>query len=422
MRQFCLLLPLILAFAIGCTPPPEKIQELPVGVLLDLTGQYAQSGFPCKAGIEVALEDANAYLASQNTKLKLKLVVEDGATDKEVALAKLQAFDAQGIKVVIGPLTSNSLNYVKDYANSHGIILVSPSSTAPSLAIDDNVLRTAPVDIVQAKAIAKLMADQDVKSLVTLYRDEIWGQELNTLIGQAAHIYSIHHAASQSYPVNTTDFAPVVSGLSAQVRTMINQVGTASVAVQLSSFDEIKDIFLAAKDDPALKAVRWYGCDTNAVSSALLGDSQAASFATQTRFRASMFLNPYDAGNSVTRSAYLGDLASLKGRIQAKLGSSSTEYSLTTYDTLWLIAHAAKQLGALSDAAQIKEAITLATKSYVGQSGQIHLSMEGDRTNGDYGFYGITDNAWKRKAIYRAPQQGFPLASLSIPVIQYLED
>jgi len=134
-----------------------------VGALVDLTGGNASSDKALQAGLEVALEDLDRYLSEQGADFRLKLSLIDGESDAGLALAKLQTLESQGIRVVIGPGSSESLARIKDYADQHGIVLISPSSTAPSLALEDNIVRTAPVDIVQARAIAMLLHDQGIQ-------------------------------------------------------------------------------------------------------------------------------------------------------------------------------------------------------------------------------------------------------------------
>ena len=73
------------------------------------------------------------------------------------------------MRVVIGPVCSAEVETIKAYAEENGILLVSPSSVVPSLAIpDDNVFRFCPDATHQAEAIARLMWEDGVRVVIPL--------------------------------------------------------------------------------------------------------------------------------------------------------------------------------------------------------------------------------------------------------------
>ena len=75
------------------------------------------------------------------------MIIEDSQSDPSVSLEKIKQLAAKGIKIVIGPATSAAVQGIKEYADKNGIILISPSSTAPSLATaGDNLFRFVPDD------------------------------------------------------------------------------------------------------------------------------------------------------------------------------------------------------------------------------------------------------------------------------------
>jgi len=174
------------------------------------------------------------------------------------------------------------------------------------------------------------------------------------------------------------------------------------VAVELLSFDEARDLFLAAKDDAALKAVRRFGSDGNALSPVVTGDPGAAVFAAQTHFQAATFISPFEAGHDgdATMSAFLSPFAAIKAKIREKAGSAGLTYAYTAYDSLWLAGLAYKRLGSFQEAAKVVTAVLSEARDFRGPSGAMRLSPAGDRTVGDFGFFEVQGNAWVRKAIY----------------------
>jgi branched-chain amino acid transport system substrate-binding protein len=99
----------------------------------------------------MAINDINAMLTSTGSSVRFQRVVADYALDTTKALAALNAFKAQGITVVVGPLNSGTASGILQVADSNQIVLISPSSTAPQLAIpNDYLFRTAPMTAIKA--------------------------------------------------------------------------------------------------------------------------------------------------------------------------------------------------------------------------------------------------------------------------------
>jgi prevent-host-death family protein len=102
--------------------------DLTVGVIANLTGSGATTGASFKAGVEVAKDDVNAYLAATDARFRLVLAIEDGASSADTALGKLKDLAARGVKAVIGPQSSSQAAALKGYASDNGILLISPTS------------------------------------------------------------------------------------------------------------------------------------------------------------------------------------------------------------------------------------------------------------------------------------------------------
>ena len=149
------------------------------GALLPIPGVFSSSGKSTEAALKMALRDVNANFSKSNSSLRYELVVHDTESDPRVSLEKLRLLAKEGIRIVIGPATSAELKATKDFADKNDIILFSPSSTAPSLAIEgDNVFRLVPDDSHQAKAISKMMWEQGIRVIIPFWRNDVYGSEL----------------------------------------------------------------------------------------------------------------------------------------------------------------------------------------------------------------------------------------------------
>jgi branched-chain amino acid transport system substrate-binding protein len=68
---------------------------------------------------------------------------------------------------------------VREYANQHDIILISPSSTSPALSIaNDNLFRFVPDDKNQAEFISNKMWDDGIRVVIPIWRSDTFGNEL----------------------------------------------------------------------------------------------------------------------------------------------------------------------------------------------------------------------------------------------------
>jgi branched-chain amino acid transport system substrate-binding protein len=103
-----------------------------------------------KVALELAVSDVNEWLTSLGKPWRVKLIVEDTATDPKTALDKVQALHGRGVKIFIGPMSSAEVSEVKSYADANGLLIISQSSTSPALSIpNDSILRFCPTDAAQ---------------------------------------------------------------------------------------------------------------------------------------------------------------------------------------------------------------------------------------------------------------------------------
>src|SRR5213593_1795681 len=135
-------------------------KTITIGELLDLSGSLSDQWKKAQDSSTIAIEDINAALAASNCNLKFANAVDDYAHDNAKALSQLQSLAASGVQVVVGPLNSAAAQYILSYAKSNHIVLISPSSTSPALAIpDDYLFRTAPNDAAQGAADGRMLWD-----------------------------------------------------------------------------------------------------------------------------------------------------------------------------------------------------------------------------------------------------------------------
>ncbi|HOI13392.1 MAG TPA: ABC transporter substrate-binding protein [Methanoculleus sp.] len=371
-------------FACGCTGTTTTqqgtAQEIVVGVLLPLSGDYAESGEASNAALAVAAEDLNNYYASIESDYRVRLIVEDTETDPAAALEKLKELDKQGIRMVIGPGSSAELEAVRTYADEHGILIVSTMSTAPSLAIEgDNVFRFVTPDSYQADATAYFLEEDGIEAVVPIFRGDVWGDELRNLTAKAFEARNGTVLEGVRYTPGQEDYNNMVADLDVQVGRAVAAHGRDKVGVYAVTFSEIVPIMTAAAGTENLTEVRWYGSDGNILLGTLVSPGDAARFAVQTNFTGPAF---WQESNGAAHETTFQ-------KIQDRLGRQPDGYSLASYDTLWLVALAETQT-ASTKASEQKIALTKIANMVEGPfCDVVGLNAAGDRSTAHYCFWSV---------------------------------
>jgi ABC-type branched-subunit amino acid transport system substrate-binding protein len=388
-----------------------KQQTVTIGALIPITGVSSSLGESEGAALKIATRDINEYLFKTHSSIGIEMVIEDTQSNPSVSLEKLKHLAAKGIKIVIGPATSAAVQGIKDYADKNGIVLISPSSTAPSLATaGDNLFRFVPDDTHQAKAISKLMWDDGIRVVIPFWRTDIYGNDLVKATKQSIQELGGSVADGIGYIPNTGDFAASLNRinfivwdqdlkvLDSKVNQAISQYGIDKVGVYFVAFDEIAPIFIQAQNHPTLSKVKWYGSDGSTLNNKLIRNSDAAAFAVKTNFTTPIFGVEDDNDES---------LKHLEAKIHEQIERTPRSYASVAYDALWVAALAENNTKATHDINYLKNTIVRIADSYKGITGNTTLNQFGDRKYGDYDFWTVNNSqatigsfTWKRIGKY----------------------
>ncbi|MBF0564204.1 MAG: ABC transporter substrate-binding protein [Nitrospirae bacterium] len=379
---FALIVLLILSFfSCGGSGGSNSSKTVVIGALLAKTGSLSSMGLSAGTALNLAVGDVNAYLTQQNAGFTIALQAVDTQTDPAVALVQARSLASSGIKVAVGPQSSGEAQSILDWANSNGFIMISPPSTAPSLAIaGDNLFRMTPDDTHQAVAVTSKMESDKIQAIVPIWRDDIYGDEL---VSAAVSDFQYAGGLAMSgvkYDTSTTNFAPQVAALKTQVAAAVNKYGASRVAVYIVAFEEFINIFQLAANDPVLSSVKWYGNDACAVNSTLLNNAAASGFA----YSVNLACTSFEAGGTSSDA--------ISGRIAQVTGQTPDTYALAAYDALWIIAKAYMKAGVWASTADLKSAIVSVADHYYGATGVTLLNDAGDLEYGLYTFWQLSKN------------------------------
>jgi branched-chain amino acid transport system substrate-binding protein len=373
-------------------PPNDGKKIVTLGALLPLTGAWATVGESENAAIKIAIKDVNQYLSKSNSNIRIGLIVEDTRTDPAVSLEKLQDLASRGVRIVIGPATSAELDELQYYASQKGIILISPSSTAPSLAVvGNNVYRFIPDDTYQAQAISRLMWQEGVRVIVPMWRTDIYGNELvgavredfeklgGTVLSGIGYVPYTGDFSSSLNRINFIIWSQDLKSLASKVSQAVTHYGAGKVGVYLVAFDEVAPIFIGAQNLPVLSDVKWFGSDGSVLNNKLLKNMDAALFAVKTGF-----VNPIYA---VDNKSYKFKL--IENQIQEMIGRAHRAYAEVTYDAFWVAALTENATLGTKDINYLKKTFVQIANSHTGITGDTSLNEAGDRKHGDYDFWAI---------------------------------
>lgn len=381
----------------GTTEPTPAEHEVVLGGLFALTGNWSTLGHTGRAAMELAIEDVNTYLAGNAAGIRLVAAIEDTRLDPDTALAKATALRARGAPLFIGPQSSAEVERLKPFVDANGILLVSPSSTAGSLAVaGDNVFRFTPSDSLEGVAIAAMMWQDGKRTIIPVWRDDAGNGGLEKATRTAFTALGGTVLPGMKYSATATEFSGIATNLSSQVRVAAAGRDTGTVAVYLAAFDiDAVALFTAACEDSVLGSVHWYGSDGVARSDPVLGSRDAADFAMRVGYP-----NPVLGLVEGARDVW----APLSARIRARANAEPDAFALAVYDAVWVVARGYVASGATLSIDQLKKAFTTAAATHFGATGWTVLNEAGDRKYGDFDFWAVRSAGgvpqWSRVAQY----------------------
>jgi branched-chain amino acid transport system substrate-binding protein len=369
--------------------------QISLGFLASLTGDLATYGENEYEAAKFAAIQVNEYLSTIGANWTIAIVVEDTQTKPDVCLEKVESFNARGIKLLIGPLSSGEVRAIKGYIDTNKIMIISQSSTAPDLSIaDDYVFRFCPTDrLGQGPALARLLTDEGKKYVVPLARNDAWGIGLQDAFETRFAQLGGTLLEGVAYAPEATEFTTEISNLASKVQSAVATYGSDNVAVLDISFGEVVSLMDVAKQYPALETVKWYGTDGTALEGSILTDANAREFALSVQYPSTIFAPTHSPKWEVVRQHNL-----------VALGREPESYSYGVYDIVWAYAMSLLAVNQYN-ATAVKEVLPAVTNTLFGASGWIELDEFGDRKAGDYDVWQIVQVSpgtydWKHQALW----------------------
>ena len=194
----------------------DKSGEIPIGVVLPLTGHLASASELMKQGLALALDEINN---TQPSGPKFKFIVEDDTSTAEGAVDAFNKLIHQdGLSVILGPASSTATQAAFPIAQENGVVAISPTSGARGLsAIGDFVFRIPlTTDVVVPKGVQATHAKLGYQRVATMY-DETDGfsTDRDTALQEAFTAIGVEVLTTEVFQSGDTDFSTQLTQIKA---------------------------------------------------------------------------------------------------------------------------------------------------------------------------------------------------------------
>lgn len=391
----CLLLIIIAGVAVywisqdrvAPTVDESPVDTIEIGVILPLTGELSSKAEMTRQALEMSVADSNEFLEQAGFEFRLNLTVKDSQSDPEEGLKQAKQLHEKGISIFIAG-ASREIETLKPWADAEGTVVISYSSTAPSLEeADDGIFRIVPNDRHQANALATLLINEEIDYVVPVYRDDIYGNELLQLLIENYTMLSLTGTITDpvTYQPETTYFEAITEQIDAAL------VGAENVkaGIILIAFDEATEIFKSARH---LSGIPWFGTETLTLNEPLMEDVEAFDFAKEVQFTGLSFGAP-------ETDAY----QAIAGKISEQYGMDVMPTAVYAYDIIGLLMSVSQRMETPGDAIELKETLISLSETYAGATGWIVLDEAGDRKYSNYDVWQVNkeEDDWVKVGTYR---------------------
>lgn len=384
------------AGAPGVAAPTGLPKEIPVGVIVALSGAYGSYGIREDAAARLAEKDINEFVKKIGLDVKFVFYYEDYASKPDIALQKAQALAARGVKVIIGGLISGATKAITSYAEANKIVVITGSSTAARKDVAPPagyIFRTLPSVEAEGIATVDLILSLGIKNVIIISPEESYSLSFKNAFVNAARTKGLNVVADLTFPVDTKDFNPLIDSMERAAAPYLER--KEAFAIVCNTWEDHATVLLTqanARNSPLLK-VLWFASDTLPLSTVVI--EQVGPIAEKVKLIGGLFTGAASKVADHVREYTL-----------STLGQEPTVYAYATYDAAWIAALAVLLAGKY-DGEAIRNAVPLAASIYWGATGNIEFNSEGDRSFADMIFYGVIGGKWEPVTVYRVLENKF---------------
>jgi branched-chain amino acid transport system substrate-binding protein len=353
----------------------ETVEKIP------LDGKTVQIGYisSTTTGLEQAQPryaemiepDVNAYAAELGYDVEFEYLVDDATGQAAVHLEKVQGFKAMDVNIFIGGGWSSMASAALSYCNDNDMLMFSPSSTSPLLALaDDNLYRMCPDDTIQSPAIAAMLESRGIEYIVIIHRGDPWADGIYNFLVPDFEARGGTVLERIRYAGEATEFANYLQTTEDIMSQAVADYGADKCAIEIISFSESVTMVTQAEDFPTIYSLPWFGSDGTAIVKQHTDDAPDQS-------------THLGIFSTVAAPAESSKYKDLWDRYDALVSLPFGYYSACEYDIAWVFTETILETQSIDALDQIPLLQTTCFNSF-GASGWNILNEYGDRAGANY--------------------------------------
>lgn len=204
----------------GDPPAGAKNEEIKIGVLLGFTGPIESLTPAMAASAELAMQEVSDSGALLGGKKLVPVRADSTCVDSSAATAAAERLiSSDEVTAIYGADCSGVTTAVaNNVAVPNGVVMISPSATAPALtSIDDKgfFFRTAPSDARQGEVLAGIAKARGVENVAITYTNNDYGKGLADAFSEAFKALGGKIQMTAAHEDGKADYAAEVAGLAA---------------------------------------------------------------------------------------------------------------------------------------------------------------------------------------------------------------
>ena len=347
-----------------------------VGIMIPGYGTYTEE----EAMAYLGLADFNSYLEEMGTPWRMNFIWMDFRSGPIEALEVIQRLDSEGVKFVVGQISSAEIHHIKSYVDSNDMVLISSGSSATSLSVVDNIFRFYPDVSQQSNVLSLLFEREGIEAVIPIYRGDDWGDSVYKSTKNSFEALGGVMDDGVRYSPEATAYSAETALLSDLVDKYTDQYPADRVAVLMIGFSETVHLLGSAASFDNLDSVRWFGSAGSSRDRVLSDDPAASAFLQDVDFVSTLF--------GTSRNDVHAD-------VQEHFERDPTPgpYSFSIYDSIWVLGKTILETDSI-DPLTVRDAITDVASRHTGAIGTINLNEFGDFATPNYDLWSIRDGQW----------------------------
>jgi len=351
---------------------PVLSGEIPIGILHAAPIEVG----PEAPAIKMALEDINNFCKEHGLDVRFKFLEENAEESATKAVERATTLIGQGVKIIVGSEWSSHCKAVLPLVNERKVVLLSQSSSSPSLSIpNDFLFRLQPDDTKQALCIRRLTLDLGLKAILVVYAKEAYAEGLWKECERVWRESGVEIIESLGVDPEKKEFIGEFSIIDSKFKEALKKYSIDEIGIYLfGTYGPIIPMLTSLAKYPDLLKARVFDSDSAGASGYI---EYAGEICVKTRFTG------YAFGPAVSPK-----YSSFAERYKSIAGYEPYFTAVNIYDCLW-IAALSILLAESYDGEAIAKILPKVAENYFGVSGWTILNEAGDRKYPTYNIYQV---------------------------------